>query len=107
MEKGELPPYDWISQADLIHWTRKRNDAQDVHHISNIVVKHDDNPQRGRWISDYKRRFPNKWNDHVNLNSETSPNRAAGVLSGLKQQQQQKQEHMQTMDGRSYLASKR
>lgn len=81
MDRIESQPYDWQSPSEQIHWTRKRNDTQDVHLISNIVVKHD---SKGRFITDYKRRYPNMWDQHVNINSESSPKKPAGVLSGLK-----------------------
>ena len=47
------------------------------------------------------------WEQHMNINSETSPKKAAGMLSGLKQQQMKLEKNMYAMDGRSFLSSKR
>ena len=64
-------------------FSKKRNPNNDVHLISNINIKHD---IKSRLVTDYKRRYQVNWNDHLIINSYESPKKAAGIVSGLKQQ---------------------
>lgn len=61
---------DLNNLSDLMHYSKKPNRFQDVHHITTLDVKHDAEP---RFQSDYRYHYQPTFKQHTYMNGPYSP----------------------------------